>query len=368
VLFWICCAVVLAALGLAIGGSIEATTRGQGVVRATAGIRQLVAQGGGTVSRVETRSGDAVPAGAPVLRLASASLEAKILEADRNLQMLSTDFQRFSGRQDHLFEDQAGLVKGRVAMLEEQVASQRQSVALAERKLEANQELKKAGLVSALNLEDAKEAVAQIKRSLNTVCQSLNQARQEAAALDARRQEDLWKREQDMRAARTARDAVALSLREAQVLSPVEGWVEALLVKDGDVVQTGQVLARIVPKEAPLEVIVFLPEKDRGFVNAGDPAKLELEQFPYAEFGTVPVRVERIAEDLASSYEVREAMGDDAKLASPAYRVELSLGPPPVRHGKAVRIRSGMLASVRFTLRKQRPIVLFLEPLKRWLQ
>jgi multidrug efflux pump subunit AcrA (membrane-fusion protein) len=113
-------------------------------------------------------------------------------------------------------------------------------------------------------------------------------------------------------------------------------------------------------------VVSFLAEKDRAFVKPGDDVRLELDQLPYAEYGTLQAKVIRISDDLASPYEIREALGEDQKLDAPAYRVELEITDAASLHAAQVRLRTGMLMNVRYTLRRQRFITLVLDPLRRW--
>jgi multidrug resistance efflux pump len=320
---------------------------------------------GGTVAQLKAASGQVIKAGDPLLSLDSASLQSQLLEAERALQLIQQDYRVFSARQDRTYADQEMSLRARLAMLEEQQISQGNSVKLYQRKLTANKELEVAGLVSTITVEEAGEALAQAQRGLGSSKQAVAQAKQEMASLQARREDELWRREHDLREAQSKRDALQFSLTQAQVKAPVDGTLEAMLVKPGDVIQPGQALGRIVPKGTPLQVVAFLPEKDRAFVKIGDEARLELDQLPYSEFGTLKARVVRIADDLASAPEIQEAMGEAGKLEGANYRIELDLVPSarPLR----APLRTGMLMGVRFTLRRQRPITLFLEPLRRWL-
>lgn len=364
-LFWTLAAALLVALVGSVAGTVEVTGRGRGILRPTPGIQVLISAIGGTVAQVHASSGQAMRMGEPILRLDSATLQSQLLEAEREIQLLQSDFKAFALRQDRLQAEQEATLRARLGMLEEQELSQGDSVKLYQRKLVANQELQKAGLVSSITVDEAKEALAQAKRQLGASRQALVQARQELASVQARREEDLWRREHDLRQALSKRDALQLSLAQAQVQAPADATLEALLVKPGDVIQAGQAIGRLVPKGSPLQVVAFLPEKDRAFVKAGDEARLELDQLPYTEFGTLRARVVRIAGDLASAQEIQEAMGEAGKLEGGNYRVELELEKltRPIR----APLRTGMLMNIRFTLRKQRPITLFLEPLRRWL-
>jgi hypothetical protein len=95
--------------------------------------------------------------------------------------------------------------------------------------------------------------------------------------------------------------------------------------------------------------------------------RLELDQLPYGEYGTLGARVVRISDDLASPHEVTQALGDERKLDGPAFRVVLAITDQGSARNADVTLSSGMLMKVRYTLRRQRPITIVLEPLRKWL-
>ena len=251
-------------------------------------------------------------------------------------------------------------------MLQEQVKSQGYSIQVYERKLKANQTLQKDGLVSALTVDEAREALYQAQRQANSNQQALVQAEQELASLQGNRQNDLWQREQARKAAQAKVNAIGVNLDLGSIRAPSDGLVEAFLVKPGDVVQAGQVVGKLVPKGVPMQVVAFLPEKDRAFVRVGDVAQLELNQLPYSEYGTLKARVLDISDDLADPFEIQEALGPSAKTDVSVYRIELQVLEDAAVQRAGARLRTGMLLNARFTLRKQRPITLVLDPLKRW--
>jgi hypothetical protein len=75
--------------------------------------------------------------------------------------------------------------------------------------------------------------------------------------------------------------------------------------------------------------------------------------------------VARIGDDLASPAEVREALGEDQKVG-PSYRVELEITDAAAAEAAHVKLRTGTLMNVRFTLRRQRLVTLVVKPLQRW--
>jgi len=191
---------------------------------------------------------------------------------------------------------------------------------------------------------------------------------QELASLAGRREEELWQRQQVLSGAQNRRDSLALVRRQTLVEAPEDGTVEALLARLGEVVQAGQVVGKLIPRGSPLQVVSFLAERDRAFVKVDDEVHLELDQLPYAEYGTLRARVVRISDDLASPFEIREALGEDQKLDHPTYRVELEITDARAASAARVKLRTGMLMSVRYTLRRQKLVTLVLDPLRRWLR
>lgn len=367
---WTLLWILLAALGAALLGSflghVEVNGRGRGIVRPVTGVRMLVSQSAGVVGRTEVRSGQAVKAGTVLFQIEAPNIQGQLLEAERQAEAVKNDYQAMAARQDAAYAEQAQRLKGRIAQLQEQIASHRESIQIYERRLKAKQALLKEGLVSAIETDEAREALAQTRRQMGQTQQALDQTKQERAALESRRQDELWQRKQVVQNAETKRDALAFVQGQTVVTAPEDGVVEALLVKPGEVVQLGQAVGKLIPQGASLQVVSFLAEKDRAFVKPGDQVHLELDQLPYAEYGTLRAKVIRVSDDLASPFEVREAMGEDQKLEAPSYRVELEIADMNALDAARVKLRTGMLMNVRYTLRRQRLITLVLDPLRRW--
>jgi multidrug resistance efflux pump len=349
-------------------GQVEVTSRGRGVVRPALGIRVLTSQMTGTVSHVAVRSGDRVEAGDTLLRIDSPNAQAQLLEADRQLAAVRTEYTSVASQQDRHFAEQVEHLRAREKRVLEQIASLRVSAGRQERRLEADEQLLEKGLMSQLAVAETRESLSQAQRQLSGAELSLDQTRQELASLEARRQDDLWQRKQMLDAAQTKRDSLAVVLQQREIHAPEDGIVEALSVNVGEVVQDGQALGKIVPVDSPLQVVSFLAEKDRAFAKPGDEVQLELDQLPHAEYGTLRAKVVRIGDDLASAQEIREALGEEQKLAVPSYRVVLEITDSGAADAAQVKLRTGALMNVRYTLRRQKLITMVFTPLKRWLR
>ena len=357
-----------AALLASIFGKVEVNGRGRGILRPSTGIRMLLARVDGTVGQVEARSGQRVKAGALLLRIEAPPVQAQLLEARRQLETVRRHFPVTAALQDQAHAEQSRRLGARMERLRDQLASQRRSIAMAERNLQRHLVLEQAGILSPAAADQAREASAQAHREAHHLEQALEQVSQERAGLGGARQESLWQRRQTIQNAEVRVEALAFALAQTVLAAPEDGVVEAMLAKPGEAVRAGQALCKLIPQHLPLRVVCFLDEKDRAFVRPGDDVQLELDQLPYAEYGTVRARVERISDDLASPFEIQEALGENPFPNLPTFRVELRLTDASAVARAGVPLRSGMLMNARFTLRRQRLITLVLDPLRKWLR
>jgi hemolysin D len=82
------------------------------------------------------------------------------------------------------------------------------------------------------------------------------------------------------------------------ITSPIDGVVQTSAITTvGQVVSAGTELMRIVPSNSTLEIEAYLPNRDIGFVSAGQPAVIKVEAFPFTRFGIIEGKVTRVATD-----------------------------------------------------------------------
>jgi membrane fusion protein len=369
---WALLLVFLSGIGTAllasIFGRVEVNGRARGILRPRSGIRVVIAKLDGTVGQIEARSGQRVQAGAVLVRIEAPPVQAQLVEARRQVESVRRHFKVTAACQDRSHTEQTRRLAARMTKLQEQGQSQCQSIGLMQLNLGRSLNLEREGVLSPAKVDEAREALAHAQRQLGQYEQSLELASQELAALENGRQDRLWQRRQTIQNAEVRVEALAFLLGQTVLEAPEDGTVEAMLVKPGEVVKTGQALCKLIPHTTPLQVIAFLEEKDRAFVRPGDEVRLELDQLPYAEYGTVRACIERISDDLASAFEAHEALGDNPAPNVPAFRVELRLTDTRAVAKAGIPLRSGMLMNARFTLRRQRLITLVLEPLRKWLR
>jgi hypothetical protein len=79
-------------------------------------------------------------------------------------------------------------------------------------------------------------------------------------------------------------------------ISPFSGKIEYLnFWKDGDYVQTGQEIFTMMPEQSSIVGQVLLPEQGAGKVRIGQEAIVKLDNYPYAEYGSIQGIVKRIS-------------------------------------------------------------------------
>jgi multidrug resistance efflux pump len=360
----ICATFVVSSLILLAVGRVEIVSRGRGVIRPTGGIRPLTARRTGAAAQVYARSGEPIRAGDPIVRIQSSEAQAAAQEAEREVQRARAEYQQHLAADETFVTRQLGDLRSRAEALRDQLASHTRSVELFGGRLKANQKLREAGLVSELDIVSAQEGLEQAGRQLASARQSLLQIEQEIASLEQRRGAELRASEQKLRGAEIRLEAVASSQRDDVIRAPISGRVEALVVQPGDVVLSGDQLGKLISDNAPVEVVAFLPEKDRASVRPGDLARVEFDQYPYTQFGTRTATVVRVSADVASPHEIREAFGQPQTLEEASHRIELRLV-DDAEAARRIPARSGMLASVRFVLRREAPLAIVFNPVRR---
>lgn len=87
-----------------------------------------------------------------------------------------------------------------------------------------------------------------------------------------------------------------LELEQHRLRAPVAGRVAAMeALHAGDTLAAGQLLARIVPEGRFIVVAEFEPAAVLGRMHPGQPARLRLEGYPWAQYGSVAAQVSRVA-------------------------------------------------------------------------
>lgn len=345
--------------------SIEVTVKAPGALRAPNGLRSVESVLSGAVTEVLAHAGDDVVAGQIVARLEETKLRTTLTLRERELALLEQDTREASQADEALLRSATlALERQRTALRQRREINQAQ---LRQRSahLKNLKELVKHGAASATDELTVNESV---QAAAESVAQLGSQVAQLELSMAERKREwqerDLDRRASLSRAHAAVEEAKSL-LELVDIRAPADGRVESLLTTPGAVVGAGEILAQIVPKDAPRAIVAFLPSRETAFVTLGTEANVEVESLPINEFGMARARVTRISADIAKAEEIEVAFGE--ALSGSFVRVELTLVDDDTHDEMAAHLRSGERVLVRLHRRERRILSLLFEFVRKWL-
>lgn len=163
--------------------------------------------------------------------------------------------------------------------------------------------------------------------------------------------------------------------RQSTLKAPVTGRVQQLAVHTvGDVVTTGQQVMVIVPEGMTLEVEAMLLNKDKGFVEPGQTARIKVETFPFTKYGTIAGEVLDVSNDAVSASPQAAQAQTQGQRPAPqqatgplVFPVRISLERESIRvDGADVPLTPGMSVAAEIKTDERRVIEFLLTPLLRF--
>ncbi|UKO97458.1 HlyD family efflux transporter periplasmic adaptor subunit [Nostoc sp. UHCC 0870] len=153
--------------------------------------------------------------------------------------------------------------------------------------------------------------------------------------------------------------AIKLQLQQRIVRSPIDGVIfELPVTKPGVVVQSGQRIAQIAPKNTDFVLKAQIPSQDSGFVKLGMPVKIKFDAYPFQEYGIVPGKVTWISPDSKINTSAEGSIG--------IYDLEITLDQQYVQSGnKRIPLTAGQTANAEVVIRQRRIIDFVLDPFKK---
>ncbi len=281
---------------------IDQTVRTQGQLMPSARTQIIQAADGGVLSEILVQEGQSVIAGqvlallekdrpnaaheesrAKVGALSVALLRAKAEASEHAPQFgqLGKEFPEFAAAQQALYLQ-------RKRSLQEDLATLKDGLQMAQKELSMNESLFKTGDSSQLEVMRAKRQVSELQGKINAVRNKyLQDARQEASKLE----EDLSSNQYKLKEQKSV-------LAHTRLVSPVAGVVKYLKVNTvGGVLRAGDELMHISPTEGGMVIEVKINPADIGQLKLGLPASIKLDAFDYAVYGTLHGKLNYISSD-----------------------------------------------------------------------
>ncbi|MBW4562949.1 MAG: HlyD family efflux transporter periplasmic adaptor subunit [Mojavia pulchra JT2-VF2] len=144
---------------------------------------------------------------------------------------------------------------------------------------------------SAASVDIAGERIAQERARGASTLATLNKERQALIQQTARLQNELTRDRQELQQVET-------ELGNTVIRSSVNGTIQQLNLRNVDqLVQLGDVVAQLAPKDVPLVVKAFVAVQEIGRVEVGQTVNIKVSGCPYPDYGTLAGRVITISPD-----------------------------------------------------------------------
>lgn len=147
--------------------------------------------------------------------------------------------------------------------------------------------------------DDAENRVTMAQAQFNSAKQNLQRLQRFA------RPEDLAAAKARLDQARASADLVKKQLTDAAVLAPVSGIVTDKPVEEGELIQTGGIIAKIARLEL-LNLMIYVNETELGKVKLGGAADIVIDTYPEKNFSGHVVYISPIAEFTPKNVQTKE--------------------------------------------------------------
>ena len=281
---------------------MDETVRAQGQVISSARTQVIQAADGGVLSQILVQEGQSVAAGQRIAILekdrSSAAFEesrAKVAALNAALvraQSEANDHTPAFGPQFKPFPEfvaaQLALYTQRKRSLQEELATLKDGLDMAQEELRMNETLLKTGDTSQLEVMRAKRQMGELQGRINAVRNKyLQEARTEATKIEEELSSNRYKLEE--------RQSV---LGHTELTAPVAGVVKYLKINTiGGVLRAGDELMQISPTDAAMVIEVKVNPVDIGQLKTGLPVTVKLDAFDYSVYGTLTGTLSYISSD-----------------------------------------------------------------------
>ena len=288
----------------------------------------------GRVSRASLIAGKMVQAGEPLVELETTAQRLQLVEKQTRLSALIPEIAGLRAQIDAEQKSRAEEQQTARIQMDEARARERQAAAPAQFNAAEEQRLKELraeGLIAERDYQRGHAAAEQSRSAAERDRIAVRRVEQEQRTRDSEREIRIRKLEAgithlegEVSASRAAIARLENEIERRAIRAPIAGRIaEAAVLRAGAVLQEGEKIAGILPEGRLLAVAQFPPAAALGRIASGQPAKIRLEGFPWAQWGAVPAVVQRVAG------EVRDG----------AVRVDLTIDPSrairvPLQHGQ----------------------------------
>lgn len=372
-------ALLLAAVGWGIWGSIPTEARGEGILLRKGGVSAIVSAANGQVEEILVEVGDVIDKNQPVATIRQEALSRQIRDNRSRLAALRAEYEnavRSAGRQRQL---RARDLAQQRANLERNIEAIEKELEVLRQRVEADKKLLEDGLIT-------KQAYLATQQALSARENDLAGQRQELKGLDLKTVEADRQLEQQLEERQTVIRELDLATREliaqlgetVNVRSQSSGRVLEIVADRGAVVSPGTPLLSVEVLSEDLRAMLYVPASAGKKVQVGMRVRVAPSTVKREEYGTLLGHVIWVAEFPSTSLGMRRLLGNEALVTKlmeqgPLIQVEVGLKPDAATptgygwsssRGPDLKISSGTLASGDIVIQEDPPIRLVIPTLR----
>ena len=362
-IYWLALLGVTAALAALPLIEVDVTVRAPGVVRPATERTELRVPLSAQIAQVLARDNDTVTAGQPLLVLRSRDLDER-LALNRTRQTLSTslitDLTRLtpaatdSSPSNPFQVDVTAIetpeLRADLAQLHAQWATQQLTQAKASRELDRSTTLAAKGLISTREHDQAHDDLAAARADTTTLLR----------AARTRWETRLRDEQTTLTTLRTEENRIAEEVAQTTLRAPATGSIQGLTgLSPGAWLSAGQMIGAVSPSDALL-IETYVSPKDVGLLRLGQPARLQIDAYPYTQWGLLDAIVTTLAADSSSNNSANSTSGFKVTLQPAATTLYLP-------NGAAGPLRKGLTLSARFVVARRSLFQILYEDVSAWL-
>lgn len=347
--------IVVCSLIFLLSGSYARKTVVFGVLQPEQGVIRVQTSQPGTVQQLLVQEADRVEVGQPLIELTMQHYSSEKTELNASLQQeletILANLQRQKKQEIARQHIRQREVIERTASAQQQLSQVLLQQSTFQQRLELNQhlveqvsQLSGTGFISNLELSRQKDTLLSLQQQ-EQVLQGQRLILEEQLKQQQSLQQQLPLDHQatlahlDNQASELRNQLTRLQHEQSSVIrAPKAGTVSGVLPRAGHFINAGSIVLSLLPEEAELEAILYVPTSAIAFIESGQDVRLRFHAFPYERFGVQQGKVHEVSHTVLLPEEV-----SDITLQEPSYRVRVRLSSQQIQaYNRELSLRAGM--------------------------
>ncbi|MGV1943753.1 HlyD family secretion protein [Agrobacterium sp. 22-211-1] len=366
----VCWIFIIATVGLAIfllTANFSRREQATGFLTAEPQISRINAPRPGRVQQVVVREGQEVKRGDILIYIApDPSLVNGKPIAEAELEHLRLTELELQQRMQSIYaqvkikvselEERAAAVANQITAIRAGLDRQNQIIDVLTEQLATGQTLSRVGAVSVNEIQKRETDLRNAQVSAQTLLSSLHENEALLAQLNGEKRQAPV--ETELRLSDIRQSLVELRQKRIdahgrlafQVTAPDDGFVDAILSKAGQSIDTNSTLISLLPKSSVLVAELYVPSRAIVYMQSEQRVRIAYNAFPYARYGFAEGKIQSVSETILKPSEIDKPIS----LPEPSYRVTVALQNQKMKVGeKNIRLRPGLTLTADIILDRQ---------------